>query len=160
VRKALHQLKYGRNVALGEFFSILLSRLLVDTEWKIDVITPIPLGRVRQKERGYNQASLLARPLAHMLGICYQPKIVSRTRETQSQVELNFLDRKKNVAGAFVADGLLAAGKTVLIIDDILTSGSTINSCAEALLLAGSKEVYGMTVARARYSNLKMEKVI
>ena len=149
VRRALHQLKYSRNVALGETFSHFLSGLLVETGWKIDVITPIPLGRARQKERGYNQAALLARPVARKLRICYQPKIVFRKRETLSQVDLSYAERKSNVAGAFGADGVLASGKTVLIIDDITTSGSTINSCAEALLLGGSKRVYGMTVARA-----------
>lgn len=149
VRKGLHQLKYSRNIALGDTFSVYLCNLLLDTGWHIDVIAPIPLGNVRQKERGYNQAALLAKPVARQLKIPYQPKIVRRTRETISQVTLTLADRKTNVAGAFKAKQELVNGKNVLIIDDITTSGSTLEACAEALFSAGAKNVYGMTVARA-----------
>ena len=148
-RKALHQLKYRRNLALGETFSHFLSELIKNTDWKIDVITPIPLGRGRYRERGYNQAALLAKPVANKLNIPYRPKIVHRWRETRSQVDLTLSERKNNVAGAFKANRDLALGKRVLIIDDITTSGSTLISCAESLIDAGAKAVYGVTVARA-----------
>ncbi len=148
-RKALLQLKYRRNLALGETLSYFLCNLLLETGWKIDVITPIPLGDARIRERGYNQAALLARPVALKFDISYKPKIVSRNRETLSQVNLNFEERKKNVAGAFKANKKLAFGKNILIIDDVTTSGSTLKACAEALIEAGAKKVYGMTIARA-----------
>lgn len=148
-RKALQQLKYHRNVALGETFSHFLCELIRETRWKIDVVAPIPLGRGRYRERGYNQAALLAKPVANKLNINYRPKIVYRWRETQSQVNLTFSERKNNVNGAFKADSDLALGKRILIIDDITTSGSTLISCAESLIDAGAKTVYGVTVARA-----------
>lgn len=148
-RKALHQLKYYRNISLGETFSQFLCNLLIETGWEIDVVTPIPLGYARRKQRGYNQAALLAKPVAQKLNIRYQPKIVTRNRETISQVNLNYAERKNNVLGAFDANENLAYGKNVLIIDDVTTSGSTLDACADALFKAGAKNVYGMTVARA-----------
>jgi ComF family protein len=126
-----------------------LSDVLVSTDWEIDIVIPVPLGVARRKERGYNQASLLARPIALMFDYSYQPNILSRTRETISQTELNFKQRKENVAGAFDAPGGLVNGKNILIVDDVRTSGSTLNSCADALFRAGAKNVYGLTLASA-----------
>ena len=149
VQKALQQLKYHRNLALGETFSDYLCELVINAGWVIDVITPIPLGRARQKMRGYNQAALLAKPVSYKLDILYEPKIVYRSRETLSQVNLSLNERRSNVAGAFQANGNLASGKRVLLVDDITTSGSTLNACAQALIIAGAMRVYGVTVARA-----------
>jgi ComF family protein len=149
VRTAVHQLKYARNVALGDTFSKYLCDLLVDFNWKIDIITPVPLGAARKKTRGFNQAALLAKPIALKLKIRYKPGMISRTRETLSQVNLNREQRKRNVAGAFRARVNITRGNNILIIDDVATSLSTLDSCAEALLSAGAKKVYGLTLARA-----------
>jgi competence protein ComFC len=151
IRDAIHQLKYKRNVALGDTFSPYLSEVILQAEWKIDVITPVPLGVARIKERGYNQASLLARPVAGRLGIPYDPKIIMRTRETKSQTKLNYQERKSNVAGAFQSNYQLISKKNVLIIDDVTTSGSTLVSCAESLFDAGANNVFGLTLARVDF---------
>jgi len=149
VRNALHHLKYRRNVALGESLSRPLIAMAQTLGWDLNLVTPVPLGAARMKERGYNQAALLARPLALRLDLAYQPAALRRVRETQSQVNLNRAERVKNVAGAFQADHRLVSGKHVLVVDDVTTSGSTLDACAEALLCAGAKKVYGLTLARA-----------
>jgi ComF family protein len=118
-------------------------------KWEIDLITPVPLGLARLAERGYNQSSLLARPLSLALHVPYRPQILSRVRETRSQVGLTAAERRENVSGAFVARSNGIMGRNVLLVDDVTTSGSTLDACAEALFTAGARQVYGLTLARA-----------
>jgi ComF family protein len=122
---------------------------LKNLAWQIDVIIPVPLGVARQKERGYNQAALIARPVALGTGRSYRPKALSRVRETKTQVGLSIEERRKNVGGAFKAERQRVVDKNVLLIDDVLTTGSTMEACAAALIEAGAGKVYGLTLARA-----------
>jgi ComF family protein len=140
-------------MALGESFSRYLIKLLQDLGWQAEMVTPVPLSMYRFKERGYNQAALLAAPIAYGLGLPYCPKAVERTRETRSQVGLNVADRRANVSGAFYARRSEVQGKGVLLIDDVATSGSTLDDCARALLAAGAIKVYCLTLARAIYKS-------
>ncbi len=117
------------------------------------MVVPVPLGVARKKERGYNQASLLAYPLALRFNLAYRPKALWRVRETKSQVSLNRQERQKNVSEAFKAGAKLVNEKTILVIDDVTTSGATLDACAVALLKAGAKKVYGLTLARAEFSS-------
>jgi ComF family protein len=119
--------------------------------WNVDLIVPIPLGRERMKERGYNQADLLARPLALATGRPYSTQAVRRERETATQVGLGVKERRENVSGAFRGDRRLVSGRTVLVVDDVATTGATISACANALTAAGAIGVYGLTLARAVY---------
>ena len=149
IRNAIHRLKYQRDIALGDIFTEPLVEVFENTAWDVDLITPVPLGIARQKERGYNQASLLAIPIALKLQFPYLPKALMRTRETLSQVDLSREQRQENVAGAFIARSKYVYGKKVLVVDDVTTSGSTLDSCADALFRAGASNVYGLTLARA-----------
>lgn len=149
LRLALHRLKYEGDMALGEVLAQHLAEVLCTTGWPVDLVVPTPMGRARRKQRGYNQAALLAWPLAAECSLAYQSKALQKVRETRSQVGLNFDERHDNVAGAFQADARLAAGKTVLVIDDVTTSGATLQECSLALMAAGAKAVYGLTLARA-----------
>jgi ComF family protein len=149
LRKAIHSLKYQRDIALGDVFTNPLIHVLDTTNWQIDLITPVPLGIARQRERGYNQSSLLARPIALKMGIQCKPKAISRIRETISQIDLTREQRRENVAGAFQAGTTDVYGKNILLVDDVATSGSTLDSCADALFQAGALKVYGLTLARA-----------
>jgi competence protein ComFC len=149
IRNALHQLKYRRNVGLGEILARSMVELAEEMKWEIDLITPVPLGLARLAERGYNQSSLLAKPLSLALRVPYRPQILSRVRETRSQVGLTAAERRENVSGAFVAQPNGIMGRNVLLVDDVTTSGSTLDACAEALLTAGARQVYGLTLARA-----------
>jgi ComF family protein len=151
VRNAIHNLKYNRDICLGDVFAIPMINLLKNQQWEIDLIAPVPLGLARFAERGYNQSSLLAIPIALNLGIHYNSKAIARIRETKSQVDLPFELRKQNVKGAFTANRDLVDGKTVLIVDDVATSGATLDACSEALMSNGADKVYGITLTRSKF---------
>lgn len=148
IREALHHLKYKRDIGLGEALSKHLSELYNQLKWDIDIVTSVPLSAHRMKERGYNQASMLGRPLAYAIGKPYRA-VLGKNRDTRSQVGLSAVDRKENVAGAFTAYPDQVMGKVILVIDDVTTTGSTINACAQALRQAGASAAYGLTLARA-----------
>ena len=149
LRAALHRLKYERDAGLGEPLSKHLIELYNQDKWDIDLVVPTPLSARRARERGYNQSSMLARPFAWAIQKPYHPAALRRTRETRSQVGLSAAERRKNVESSFTALPETVRGKTVLIIDDVMTTGSTINACAQALRTAGATGVYGLTLARA-----------
>ena len=155
VRNALHRLKYHRDIGMGDILAQYLVALMKSLDWRIDIITPVPLGVQRQRERGYNQAALLAQPLSLGLKVAYKPKAIYRSLETQSQVGLTLLQRRENVQGAFAAKGKEINGKNILVVDDVSTSGATLNACSDALLSAGANKVYGLTLARAARSSVK-----
>lgn len=92
----------------------------------------------------------LARPLAWDTGLPIAASVIKKIKKTKSQVGLSVEERKINVTGAFWAERNLVGGKSILIIDDVVTTGSTINSCAEALMRAEASRVYGLTLARSR----------
>jgi len=113
------------------------------------MILAVPLGKKRLKQRGYNQAELIAHGLAQEMQIPILNKILSRTRETRSQVGLDSTSRFRNVQGAFHANPKVVKGQIVFLVDDLLTTGATLVACTRALMTAGVKKVYGLTVARA-----------
>lgn len=152
VRSALHKLKYRRDMSLGDSLAAQMIVFVQELCWPIDLALPVPLGRQRLKERGYNQVAMIARPLALALDIQYAPNALIRRKETRSQVGLSMKERQENVHQAFVADASVKR-KTVLVIDDVSTTGSTLSSSAEALLSSGANDVYALAVARA----LKLE---
>jgi len=116
----------------------------------IDIIMPVPLHRTRLRHRGFNQALLLAYPLsmAGQISLCYDN--LWRIRPTRPQVELSGEDRIKNVAGAFaLLRPLDVSGLSVLLVDDVFTTGATLNECADVLKIAGAATVTALTLARA-----------
>jgi len=117
--------------------------------WPIDIVVPIPLSDKRRKERGYNQVALVAMPLADSLKWLYKPQALKRVRETRSQVGLSLEERRVNVTNAFQADAGLVRDKSVLLMDDVATTGATLSAAASALSVAGAKKVYALTLARA-----------
>ncbi len=149
LREAIHRLKYKHDIALAEALAVHLIEIADRMRWNVDLITPVPLGAKRAVDRGYNQAGMLARPLALYTRVAFHSRALRRTRETDSQVRLGPLERRANVHDAFEANASLVAGKTVLVIDDVTTTGATIESCARALRIAGAAVVYGLTLARA-----------
>jgi ComF family protein len=149
VQNALHTLKYRRNNGLGDPLALSMLDFVRALHWKIDLVIPAPLGKKRLQERGYNQVALVARPLAHEMGWEYAPQALWKTRETRSQVGLSISQRGENVRGVYQADPLKVKRKSILLMDDVSTTGSTISSGTEALLCAGAEEVYALTIARA-----------
>jgi len=142
-------MKYRRNIGFGESLAMQMADFVRSLQWRIDVMIPVPLGKKRLKERGYNQVGLVARPLAYELGLRYEPDALWKTRETRSQVGLTVSQRSENVHEAYQADSKAVRNKSVLIMDDVATTGSTISACTAALLSAGAQEVYVLTIARA-----------
>ena len=149
LRTALHQLKYYGNLTLGEALARPLITLLGGLDWLLDLVTPVPAGVDRLSQRGYNQAALLAHPLALGCGLDYRPQALVKVRPTRSQVGLSAQERHENVSGAFRGEAKVVKSKRVLVVDDVTTSGATMQVCAQALLDAGAQAVYGMTLAQA-----------
>lgn len=149
IRQALHSLKYHRNLGLGDALAQHLAEYVSTLGWPVELIIPIPLGKKRMKERGYNQAGLVASPLAFYQKWRYIPGALIRIRETRTQVGLTVAERKENVRGAFQARERFVRGKNILLMDDVATTGATLAEGAAALMNAGAKSVYGLTLARA-----------
>jgi len=114
------------------------------------MIVPIPLGEKREIVRGYNQSVLIAKPISEYFNIPMYEHALIRSRDTKSQVGLNYEERKKNMKNAFRADKSICNNKSILLIDDIVTTFSTLNESAKALKLAGAQKVFCFTVARTR----------
>ena len=146
-RKAIHQLKYQRDIGLADALAVSLVSMIDDLQWKPGVVVSVPISPARLRQRGYNQASLLALPVALAIGAPFRPSFLVRARETASQVGLSAADRRQNVSGAFRAGPVRSLN--VLVVDDVITTGSTMNACAQALLAAGASAVYGISFARA-----------
>jgi ComF family protein len=117
-----------------------------------DMVIPVPLHANRQRERGYNQAELLARAFARLQGLPVRNDILKRARATEAQTRLARVERRRNVAGAFALTSPTAAaavhGKRIVLVDDVTTTGSTIDAAAEPLRAAGATSVWGLAVAR------------
>ena len=149
VRPALIKLKYRREMGLGEALAWDLAKFVDGLGWQADAVLPIPLSEQRIAERGYNQVDLITHPLARIVGWKYAPNALRRIRHTNSQVGLNVDARRKNVFGAFEADVRIVTGKIILLVDDVATTGSTLESASNALMEAGASKVYALTFAKA-----------
>lgn len=160
LREAVQALKYenARQVAkpLGEK----LAQCLQQQDWTIDILVPVPLHTKRLAERGYNQAQEIAEVVSKMSEIRCEANALQRVRETQSQVTVSGAERLVNIKGAFVANSQLVSGQSVLIIDDVYTTGSTLIACGEALIMAGAEVVYGLTVTAAGYSITHKKEIV
>ena len=151
VGEALRQLKYRNAIWLAPDLAAVLRNCL-DAEYQgrtFDVVVPVPLYRVRRRERGFNQAAVLAHALAAGLRCRSIPATLRRIRPTATQTNLTAPQRLSNVQNAFESKrGKQLSGKSVLLIDDVMTTGATVNACAKALKKGGAASVYVLTVAR------------
>ena len=150
--QAIHALKYKGKRRLAEPLGLLLAetyRRQVRLPLPPDALLPVPLHARRLAERGYNQSALLARVVSRELGLPLVEDALSRVRNTPQQVGLSGGLRRKNVAGAFACrpGHPLVEGRRVVLLDDVYTTGATLAACAEALLAAGAREVWGLALA-------------
>lgn len=148
-RPALIKLKYRREQGLGEALAWNLALYLDELNWSVDLVLPVPLSKQRILERGYNQVDLIAHPLAELHGLHYTSKGLQRVRHTNSQVGLGYAARAQNVKDAFLATSHIVSGKKILLVDDITTTGATIDSASNALMKAGAQKVFALTFAKA-----------
>ena len=143
--------KYADRLEAASTYAGWMARAGADVLGGADLILPVPLHRWRLMARRYNQSAELARHLARHEGVPFAPHLLARTRATRPQVGLSGDARRRNVAGAFRARPAAAAriaGKTIVLVDDVLTTGATIEACTHALLTAGAREVRVLTLAR------------
>lgn len=152
LREVLQRFKYGRKLAVGKPLGRIMARecqAFVEG-CVIDIIIPVPLHTKRLRWRGFNQALILGREMGRRWLLPVDPFVLLRSQETQPQTQLAEEDRRKNVRGAFsVAPGKAIARKAVLLVDDVYTSGATVNECSRTLRRAGAEKVYVLTLGRA-----------
>jgi ComF family protein len=149
IREAILQLKYRNLRALSETLAELLSDYLSTSPLPGEVLVPVPIHRKRLRERGYNQSSLLAQKLGKLVGLPVIDDSLSRQRHALPQTQSKTVaERRNNVAGAFTCRDQRLKGRQILLIDDVATSGATLNACATALKAAGAISVWGLTLAR------------
>lgn len=152
VQRLLHQLKYKGAKELGMHLGHRYGSLLSDYQYnqQFDLIVPVPLHKYKLRRRGYNQAEHFARGLAESMGLTCHGKALLRTTDTGTQTRKSRFDRWQNVEQVFqVAKPEQVKDKRVLLVDDVLTTGATLEACARALLAAGAAEVSVATIAAA-----------
>lgn len=147
VLDAIHSLKFRHNVGIAPALGRLIALSGCVPDEKIDIVAPVPLHPERLRKRGFNQSLLLARPIAESLGAEIDYTGLKKTRSTKDQIGLNEKERAENMKGAFAASPHSFDGKTVLLVDDVYTTGATIRACSSALVRAGAR-VYAVTLAR------------
>ncbi|MDZ7626303.1 MAG: ComF family protein [Ignavibacteriaceae bacterium] len=152
LQSVIHALKYQKKFKLGMFLGEILSEGIKTRNWQVDLIVPVPIHPLKKVERGYNQSDYIVKGLSESLNIPYSTKLIKRTRHTESQTKLKMKERAQNVADAFVVrNPKKIIGKNILLVDDIITTGATIQECGRALVKGGAKTVYACSVGIANF---------
>jgi len=147
-RRLVHDLKYeGLTSLAAPMAAAMCDRLPFDGR---ATVVPVPLHRSRQRSRGYNQAALLAREIAALVALPYDPRAARRVRATAPLARTMHRDERRDIVrGAFAAEATRVEGRAILLVDDVATTGATLDACAAALRLAGAASVHCVTWARA-----------
>jgi len=151
VRECIHKFKYYRHAYLGKSLGHLMVENLMEFPLtsRCDLIVSVPLHRGRERERGFNQAFLLAKVISKFLNMRVSGRNLTRIRAGKAQTELSAVERFRNVSGIFsVKDEAEFRGRSLLLIDDVFTTGSTADECSRVLIDAGAGDVHILTVAR------------
>jgi ComF family protein len=154
LRACIRALKYDGVTRLAQPLGHLLACTYYAHCLQGDLLVPVPLHSERQRQRGYNHASLLADACSKEIGVPVREELVVRQHATAAQVGLGAQERRQNVAGAFrcasASPGRQIAGRRVVLIDDVCTTGATIEACAAPLFAAGARSIWGLVLARPR----------
>jgi ComF family protein len=144
VQNLLHKLKYDNRPEVGERLGKILSRRIIDDGYgnAFDLIIPVPLHKNKRRTRGYNQSATIGDGMGKIMEIPCNDFIVSRKKSTETQTKKSKIERWENVNDAFqVSHPEQVSGKRILIVDDVITTGATIEACAKSLLEAGASEI-------------------
>lgn len=149
VRRSIYQFKYHNRRIYGKYYAEEMCRLYSEKveEWGIDVIIPVPLHPKRKRKRGYNQAEVIARYLGKNLQLPVDTTCVIRKKNTKPQKLLANKERKKNMRGVFEVKSIRKEWKNILVVDDIYTTGSTINEMAKCLTEKDARKVFFLTIS-------------
>jgi len=146
MRQAIHQLKYHNLKAISTHLARLLADYLRLNPLPGEALVPVPLHPHRLRERGYNQSALLTRELAKLIKLPLIADCLIRIREARPQVRTaTVMERRENVAGAFSCNGKIS-GKQIILVDDVCTSGATLEACASTVKNSGAVSVWGLTL--------------
>ena len=148
----VHNFKYKNKISLGR----ILGQRLAEELKKYNIpdyayIIPVPLHPARKRERGFNQSEIVAESLGAELNLKIEKNILSRIKNTRDQTKLSIEERRQNVAGAFQVQDKqkILQGQKIILVDDVITTGATLNECARVLKQAGAKEILAVTIAKA-----------
>lgn len=148
----IYKLKYGNAKYLADYFGTFLVDKFVEQNIDVDILIPVPIHKIRLKERGYNQAELLSHKLNECLNIPIENDAVIRIVNTVNQARLEREKRLLNTKNVFkVVDKSKIKGKNILIVDDIYTTGATVNELAKVLYKSGANKIYSITLAHSKY---------
>jgi len=147
LRHAIHQFKFNCKIGLDRPLGMLLDEV-VDRDLNVELVVPVPLSSKRLRRRSYNQALLLAREFARIRKLPVATDLLLKARDTEPQQRLSAKQRRQNLRGVFKLRGAVS-GATVLLVDDVLTTGATAEACSQVLLAGGAKAVYVAVIGRA-----------
>jgi len=148
LKKAVWEFKYNFMKEIGPLLAKILARHLKDkADFENSIFVSVPLDRKRLKWRGFNQSEILASEVAQNLNTLFTKDAIKRVKETKTQMELSKKERIGNIAGAFSVRRVVK-GKKIFLIDDVITTGSTLDECAKELKKAGAREVWGVVLAK------------
>lgn len=152
LQHAIHSLKYQNKFQVGIFLGKVLAQQIQSNRpnWKIDLIIPIPLHQLKKAERGYNQSYYIAKGMSKILNVPCSDRIVKRKKYTESQTTMTLTERQENISDAFkIRNKNAVKEKTILLIDDVITTGATISECGSILLESGAKKIFAASIAIA-----------
>lgn len=148
VHNLIHKLKYKNQQHIGHEIGLWIGNILQKKDWSIDMVIPVPIHPKKKKERGYNQLTLFGQAIANKLDIPYQENGLLRVKYSQSQSKLKRKDRLKLKTSTFdINTSINLSSKHILLIDDVITTGSTINSCINALYKHNNIKVSVVAIA-------------
>lgn len=152
LQNIVHALKYKEYKSVGVDLGMCIGEALKDWHLELDILIPIPLHRIKQRERGYNQAEFIARGIASIINKPVVTNAVRRSRNTQTQTKLSIEERRRNMELAFELiphSSKILSGKKCLLVDDVITTGATTNACALVIQSAGASRIIAASAAIA-----------
>lgn len=159
-QKVVHQLKYNGKPRIGILLGRELGKDLLNLSWfnEIDFIVPVPIHRIKKLKRGYNQSLFIVKGISQITKKPFDEHAIKRIRNTETQTHLHLQERIENVRGAFnIKNRSKISGKKILIVDDVCTTGSTVNEVARTLLDAGAKEISLATLAFVKEKDFNLQ---